>query len=257
MSKLTLTEGKVTMTQTTKRKTSRQSVAVSDQLGKIARRIRDHYDTAGRLVANADNIAKQAIAEVILCGQALNEAKALVPHGEWGSWLAKHCKGVSEKTCQNYLRLSKAQHVADLSNAKTLRQAYILAGIIREADEPTAVHPESRWPQSEPVIQSHTSESKSCPLNPAAIPSLQTVKVDGDQRVEVIKRIIDDLLEQLKHLPDTHRDRAAKAVTPLARWLSSMRGQSVIDAKAKRPTKRPTAQARAKSGPARKAGQKR
>ena len=41
---------------------------------------------------------------ILTIGRCLNEAKDMLPHGEWLPWLAEKV-GYSEKTAQNYLAL--------------------------------------------------------------------------------------------------------------------------------------------------------
>ena len=88
-----------------------------------------------------ENMAEQKqrkIRKAISCGKHLIEAKKMMDHGQWRSWLADNCKGICFKTATNYMRLTDAnrQHVADLSKAKSLRQAYIAAGIISKPERP-------------------------------------------------------------------------------------------------------------------------
>lgn len=88
---------------------------------------------------NALASSKKAILYAIECGEALINAKSLVKHGEWQSWLKNNCE-VSERTAQNYMKLAteypsiedaKAQRVADLS----IREA------IKELSKPKEVEP--------------------------------------------------------------------------------------------------------------------
>lgn len=108
---------------------SNLSVEQLKTLSKLAGDIRGRYETAVALANSAKDKAREAIAEAILCGKALNDAKAMVGHGEWLHWLAEHCKDICEKTAQNYMRLAKTKHVADLTDLPSLRQAYKAVGI--------------------------------------------------------------------------------------------------------------------------------
>jgi hypothetical protein len=45
--------------------------------------------------------------KAIECGQALISAKAMLKHGEWLPWLAKHCPDVSPRTAQAYMRICR------------------------------------------------------------------------------------------------------------------------------------------------------
>src|SRR6266498_1251367 len=84
-------------------------------------------DLAARINAAHESVAgalKSGIEHAIVAGEALIEAKAKVPHGEWLAWLKANCT-VSERSAQAYMRVArgiggledhaKAQRVADLS----------------------------------------------------------------------------------------------------------------------------------------------
>ena len=66
--------------------------------------------------------AQEAVNHAKRSGDALNEAKTLVTHGEWGDWLARNFEG-SERTAQRYMRLAaswpaieaKTSRASDLS----------------------------------------------------------------------------------------------------------------------------------------------
>lgn len=73
-------------------------------------------------VRDAEQHAWSAVDAALCAGRLLAEAKALVPHGEWESWLGQNC-AVALRTAQAYMRLHKrvaslpmpeAQRVADL-----------------------------------------------------------------------------------------------------------------------------------------------
>lgn len=59
----------------------------------------------------------------IKIGQNLHEAKALVPHGEWGAYIKDRC-GFSQRTADNYMRLAtefgNSQTFANLPYSKAL-----------------------------------------------------------------------------------------------------------------------------------------
>ena len=84
-------------------------------------------------------------------GAILLEAKKLVPYGEWESWLADNVKGIALRTAQNYMKLaqevaiekervdckrkfgkSDTQYVSFLADCEGLREAYLVAGVIKK-----------------------------------------------------------------------------------------------------------------------------
>ena len=48
-----------------------------------------------------------AIVSAAKCGAELNEAKELVKHGEWESWVKENCPKIKETTAKVYMKLAK------------------------------------------------------------------------------------------------------------------------------------------------------
>ena len=92
--------------------------------------------TAHRAVRDA---AKNIVQQAVAAGQALNDAKAKLPHGEWLPWLERHCE-LSERTAHNYMLLAanrvKFTIDADLTLNQALRQ--IRGGDPRGDDRPAS-----------------------------------------------------------------------------------------------------------------------
>lgn len=91
------------------------------------------FEEAHGIAADATERAKQAIAKAIECGGLLLRQKASLPHGAWLPWLAAHCPQISARTARRYMRLADRTHVADLDDAKSLRQAYLATGVLPDA----------------------------------------------------------------------------------------------------------------------------
>lgn len=180
----------------------------SFELQALAKRIKDHYQSADRLVATAKEKANEAITEVLLCGKALSEAKALVGHGGWLKWLKKNCKGVSARTAQKYMKLSNTNHGSDLIGAFSVRQAYIAAGIIAD-DEPEIVEVEPALAVP-PAMKVNTF----APVpSGTGMASWEKLPVDP---VPVIKSVVMDLLKLLK---DVSKKDGKALLKPLKAWL--------------------------------------
>jgi hypothetical protein len=65
--------------------------------------------------AQAATAARTAIGHAMRCGQLLAEAKAAVPHGEWGGWLDENFPS-SRRTAQGYMRLARVSETQDLAS---------------------------------------------------------------------------------------------------------------------------------------------
>ncbi len=102
----------------------------------------------------AQECAQAAIDHAYEAGRLLVEAKATVPHGEWGAWLAANFEG-SDRTARGYMRLAnnweaiaaKRQSSADLSIDGALQ---LLAAPKDKPDEEPAARP-PYWTSREPA----------------------------------------------------------------------------------------------------------
>ncbi|HEX9834564.1 MAG TPA: DUF3102 domain-containing protein [Mycobacterium sp.] len=72
---------------------------ISNPLPILAAQINSKHEATG-------NAIKTGIGHALACGDALNEAKTLVPHGQWTGWLAKNTS-LSERTAQRYMQISR------------------------------------------------------------------------------------------------------------------------------------------------------
>jgi hypothetical protein len=101
--------------------------------------------TAHRAVRDA---AKNIVQQAITAGQALNDAKAKLPHGEWLPWLENHCE-LSERSAHNYMLLaanrSKFAIDADLTLNQALRQ-------IKGDGHPKEDGPASRYDKAQATL---------------------------------------------------------------------------------------------------------
>jgi hypothetical protein len=69
--------------------------------------------------------ARQAVTHGILAGEALLQAKAICPSGEWQAWMAACCHSISQRTARVYTWL--ATHKDQLAGARSIREAIRLA----------------------------------------------------------------------------------------------------------------------------------
>ena len=81
------------------------SNSAADPLAELANRIKSYHKAV-------EDAAKNIVEKAILAGQALNEAKGKVLHGEWLPWLQKEC-GLPERTAQRYMRLATGKKKID------------------------------------------------------------------------------------------------------------------------------------------------
>ena len=104
------------------------------------------FATARSAADSATNEARAAITAAVQCGDLLTRQKASVPHGTWLDWLAAYCPAISAETARRYMRLSKRSQVTDLTDATSLRQAYLATGVLPEPPPRDSNTPDANAP---------------------------------------------------------------------------------------------------------------
>ena len=102
-------------------------------LVELATAIRESFTLAKTEAGFAVGRAKEAIRLAVICGEYLEMARTQINHGEWYEWLRVNCPDLTAETARKYMRLANRNHDCDLKAAPTLRQAYLMAGIINES----------------------------------------------------------------------------------------------------------------------------
>lgn len=115
----------------------------ANELHALARDINGREDTIAALKGKTIGATNEWICEVILQGEALNRAKAMVPHGNWLEWMKCHCPLVTERNAQRYMRIAaNATRVSDME-ATSIRVALQLCA--ESGDHPNGITARS-WP---------------------------------------------------------------------------------------------------------------
>lgn len=123
---------------------SEQQIDEMIELSEIRRRAINHHELASSKARYCATLCRDAVAEALLCGAALNEARAHFEHGSFGEWLVD--TGIPKSSAYRYMSLATSAKTREISEASSLRQAYIAAGII----EP---EPEREQEPKDPVAQ--------------------------------------------------------------------------------------------------------
>jgi hypothetical protein len=120
---------------------------MSEQLQlNLASQIREAYQNANRLATDARAVASEAIAKALECGNLLIQQKKSLGHGSWLEWLDANLPEVSDRTARKYMALAKRNHGSNLTDAASLRQAYLTTGIIPEPGEKPPAPPDPNKP---------------------------------------------------------------------------------------------------------------
>jgi hypothetical protein len=82
---------------------------------------------------------EMAVGKVINAGRKLLAMRGQIEHGQWMAWIEENVSSVLEvsyHTTRNWMKLAEfaERRGADLDNAQTVRQAYMLAGILPEPE---------------------------------------------------------------------------------------------------------------------------
>lgn len=136
----------------------------------------------------SEESGRKAIDAAIRAGTYLNEVKRTVKHGGFLKWLEANCSGICEKTAENYMRLANPNHVTDLTDCSSLRQAYIATGIIKKTKDA-------------PATENGSSSG------------------NGDKFSRASKAI-NRLATLLTTCNDTHADRMMSMLTPIVHWYN-------------------------------------
>jgi len=113
----------------------------------LAEQIRTVFQEANKLAENARGTASDAITKALECGQLLIQQKESLGHGSWLEWLDANLPEMTDRTARKYMALAKRNHGSDLTDAATLRKAYLAAGIIPSPAEkaPRPIDPNKPW----------------------------------------------------------------------------------------------------------------
>lgn len=113
------------------------SIPKQYELEDLARKIKASHQATCQMAKQIREQCNEAVAEAILCGQALIRAKEICGHGRFLAWLKEKCPKIETRTAQNYMRLANTKHVSYLERASTLRQAYLMVGVIQDKEQVT------------------------------------------------------------------------------------------------------------------------
>lgn len=153
--------------------------------------------------------AKSSVEAAIESGRALLIVKEKVPHGGFGKWVEDNFE-YSQRTCQQFMKLAKAQSTALLENSKDIKQALIAVSEAERADlQATPCHPTEGCSESVEFEPDGTSEEDEVwedvvdeyEEQPAPKPKPileRRVEPEGDPVVERARAKVPELIRNLK-----------------------------------------------------------
>lgn len=177
---------------------------------------------------------------IIGIGQRLIEAKAMLPHGEWLTWLTERVK-FSERTAQNFMKLarqwSNPQALADLGATKALtllalpadeRDKFMAENHIVDGEEKNVIDMTSR--ELEKAIRERDEAKKDAEAAradaqaaedsrakmEADMAALKNLQKSAQEAEEQARRELESVRAELKELQDKPVDVAVMAVDQAA-----------------------------------------
>lgn len=154
-----------------------------------------------RLHREAEAHSRDAADKAIKTGLALIEAKELVKHGEWASWLSGAF--VSERTAQRYMQLArsgfKSDTVADLGGIKCAL-AFLSSWQPPQGDSALFIQSDTReiayvWEDRTALGHFHVvaicGDDKGQWIKSTIKPMLWHVEIDGEQPINLIAAFLD------------------------------------------------------------------
>jgi len=98
--------------------------------------LQDAIDLATAKVMDAMEAVQEAISAVVRAGQLLRDQRERIGHGGWYAWLDEQHLSISRETARKWIRLAEFEetHAERLAEAQTIRQAYVLAGLLPETE---------------------------------------------------------------------------------------------------------------------------
>lgn len=121
------------------------------QLLALAKTANARHEEALSLANQTKSLAAQAISSALLAGQALKKAREITSHGEWKAWLKIHIN-YSYETVTRYIELADPKHAKQLESCKTLRQAYVVLGILPDQQQQQSIYTKQRKQLTKNVV---------------------------------------------------------------------------------------------------------
>jgi Protein of unknown function (DUF3102) len=63
-------------------------------------------------------------------GEILSDCEDIIPYGQWVQWVKDNVKHIEYQTVTRYIKMYNMSHDTDLTECESIREAYILCGII-------------------------------------------------------------------------------------------------------------------------------
>ena len=85
-------------------------------LTSLAQEILEEHELSTSSFHDAKRSLQDSVLHAVNCGAKLHAAKALAGHGNWLKWLAQNVPAMSERTAQDYMRLSRDERTLEIAD---------------------------------------------------------------------------------------------------------------------------------------------
>jgi hypothetical protein len=100
------------------------------QFEKFIQEAKGHYHEALHFGRKIKSDVAEGIKAMLLCGHALNSAKAVAGHGKWLKVLAFHWPDICQQTASRWMRAAEYAHERNLTEYQSQREFLLSNGII-------------------------------------------------------------------------------------------------------------------------------
>jgi hypothetical protein len=204
----------------------------------LAGKINTTYTEVEALNTAAEESGRKALQKAISIGEMLIKVKKQLAYGYLDVWRAENCKDICEKTSQNYMRLAspEPQYSAALKECTSIRQAYMVIGVIKPAKAKAIANGSAT--SSKSSTSTATGSTSATPAAPAqgtttgsnsgfTSPAGNGVTVSiGTENEPLANQPLEDLVEaimfQLDGLDsDKSKSVAYETLQPIKEWLET------------------------------------
>jgi hypothetical protein len=172
-----------------------------------------HFEKANMAAEMVERGKDHVLLGAVTAGVELNAAKAIVPHGEWSTWLGKHWD-YSHSLANKYMRIANSERVTNLTEAKSVRQALAMAAVAESGVEEDEVEtPRAKRKSGQVVVsKSVSNEARSNPGQTVVQPD-HTADADNMVDENAVKA---EPKTNTKHSPATAKAKEADRAVPMA-----------------------------------------
>lgn len=152
-------------------------------------KIREAIERAEGSMDVAKGAVQVAIRDRVMAGKLLLIEREKNEYGEWQKWLAHYLPDFSYETASRWMKLARFAETrgADLEDAASVRQAYVLAGLLPEPQSSTAPAAEAHESYLTHLVRSATHLSAQLSQRPITDWPLEERRILRDRLAPLVQ----------------------------------------------------------------------